>query len=203
MLDMSNSENLHTPMVKKLPTISIKGKDYVLVKDRIIAFNEMYPNGSIITRIIRDDENSVVVTASACPDVANGDRIFIGHSEAYREGSMGNVPVEVAETSAVGRALGMMGIGVIEGIASADEMVKAQKPMAKATDAQIKLLKNLFPQKGKNTPNDDWFNNISAWKASKAIEELMKMETVTMGDEDTNIEGEKSDYNPVTGELLP
>lgn len=34
-------------------------------------------------------------------------------------------PYEVAETSAVGRALGMANYGIIEGIASADEMVKA------------------------------------------------------------------------------
>jgi hypothetical protein len=29
--------------------IKIKGKDYVLVKDRVLAFNEYYPNGCIIT----------------------------------------------------------------------------------------------------------------------------------------------------------
>lgn len=34
-------------------------------------------------------------------------------------------PYEVAETSAVGRALGMANYGIIEGIASADEMKKA------------------------------------------------------------------------------
>lgn len=34
-------------------------------------------------------------------------------------------PYEVAETSAVGRALGFAGYGVIESIASADELVKA------------------------------------------------------------------------------
>jgi hypothetical protein len=34
--------------------ISIKGKDYVLVKDRIIYFNETYPNGSIQTQREKD-----------------------------------------------------------------------------------------------------------------------------------------------------
>lgn len=29
--------------------IDIKGKKYVLVSDRIIYFNETYPNGSIVT----------------------------------------------------------------------------------------------------------------------------------------------------------
>ncbi len=34
-------------------------------------------------------------------------------------------PYEVAETSAIGRALGFAGFGIADGIASADEMVKA------------------------------------------------------------------------------
>jgi len=37
-----------------LPTISIKGKDYVLVKDRILYFNEVCPNGAIQTERISE-----------------------------------------------------------------------------------------------------------------------------------------------------
>jgi hypothetical protein len=40
---------------------------------------------------------------------------------------MGGVALEVAETSAVGRALGFASIGLIDGIASADEMRKVKK----------------------------------------------------------------------------
>ena len=39
---------------------------------------------------------------------------------------MGNVVLEVAETSAVGRALGFAGIGIDTGIVSADEMRKVK-----------------------------------------------------------------------------
>ena len=116
--------------MKKLPTIDIKGKQYVMVKDRIIAFNELYPSGSIETEIVKNDENSVVVKATIKVDDEKSGRairIFNGHSEAYRNGGqMGQVPVEVAETSAVGRALAMLGIGIIESVASADEIVKSQ-----------------------------------------------------------------------------
>ena len=112
--------------MKKLPTISIKGKEYVLVKDRIIAFNELFSKGNILTEIIKNDENSVVCKATVYPDVSDIKRAFTGHSEAYRgQGQMGQVPVEVAETSAVGRALAMLGIGVVDSVASADEMKKA------------------------------------------------------------------------------
>ena len=37
---------------------------------------------------------------------------------------MGDVALEIAETSAIGRALGFANIGLIDGIASADEMRK-------------------------------------------------------------------------------
>lgn len=111
----------------KLPTIDIKGKEYVMVKDRIIRFNELYLEGSITTEILKNDENSVVVKAQVFTD-KDSKRIFTGHSEAYRgDGMMGDVPVEVAETSAVGRALAMMGIGIIESVASAEEMLKPKR----------------------------------------------------------------------------
>jgi hypothetical protein len=41
----------------QLPTIDIKGKDYVLVKDRVLFFNKEYPNGAIQTqRIITEEQ---------------------------------------------------------------------------------------------------------------------------------------------------
>ena len=127
----------------KLPTIKIKRKnkqgeiidvaDYVMVKDRVLSFNEIYTEGQILTEIIKNDEKSVVVKAIVYPNTKNKERYFMGHSEAYREGLLGNVPIEVAETSAVGRALAFMGIGIVESIASADEMLKAgiKKPETK------------------------------------------------------------------------
>jgi len=112
--------------MNKLPTIDIKGKEYVMVKDRIIHFNNTYKNGSIRSKIISYDDGHVVVIAKVIPDVESIERHFVGHSQASDgEGMMGNVALEVAETSAIGRALAMMGIGVIDSIASADEMNKA------------------------------------------------------------------------------
>ena len=124
-------------MPKKLPTISIKGKDYVMVKDRIQAFCELYPQGSIITEIIKNDDISVVAKAMVYRDVKDKNLCTTGHSEAYRgNGQMGQVPVEVAETSAVGRALAMMGIGIVDSIASADEIKKANTLIDNARTGQ-------------------------------------------------------------------
>jgi hypothetical protein len=105
--------------------IDIKGKDYVMVKDRVTYFNDTYPNGSITTSIISADGSVVVVQAVIVPDVKNMDRKFTGVSASNPSKSIEKMtPYEVAETSAVGRALAFMGIGVIDSIASADEMNK-------------------------------------------------------------------------------
>jgi len=125
--------------------VSIKGKSYVLVSDRVLYFNETYPEGSITTELLSaPDAQRVVVKATVSlpigrtPDDENrvylgvAMRTFTGHSQAVIGEGMVNktAALENAETSAVGRALAMMGIGVIESIASADEIKKASTTVA-------------------------------------------------------------------------
>jgi len=114
-----------------LPTIKIQGKDYVQVKDRVIAFNEAHPTGSIVTEMTFEGE-IVRCKAIVRPDHEQINRCFVGHSEELRGSTSINKTsaVENCETSAVGRALAMMGIGVIESIASADELIKAKNKEA-------------------------------------------------------------------------
>lgn len=108
--------------------IDIKGKNYVLVSDRIIYFNENYPNGSITTKLISDwNSDLIVIKSTVIPDIEKPLRKFTGYSQAVVGQGMVNktAALENAETSAVGRALGMIGIGVIDSVASADEMKKS------------------------------------------------------------------------------
>lgn len=111
----------------KLKTIKIQGKDYVLVSTRIAEFNRAYPNGRITTEMINPiDSQVMVIRATIIPDVKNLDRYFTGYSQAVIGKGLVNQTsaLENAETSAVGRALAMLGIGIIEDVASADEMIK-------------------------------------------------------------------------------
>lgn len=105
-------------------TIEIKGKPYVQVSERVKEFHRLHESGSIATEIVSNDEKRIIIKAT----VNTGKSTFTGYSQAeWGKGIMGNVALEVAETSAVGRALGFANIGLIDGIASADEMRKVGK----------------------------------------------------------------------------
>lgn len=118
----------------KTKAIKIKGKEYVQVKDRIAYFNEQYANGMIQSKILTDLlAPEIIILAKITPDIENPDRYFTGYaSETKGRGLVNSTSaLENAETSAVGRALAMMGIGVIDSVASADEVDNAIKKQEK------------------------------------------------------------------------
>src|SRR3990167_4657198 len=144
--------------------IKISGKDYVLVSDRIIYFNENYPNGSIETKLVSPVESDIVVVkATVCPDNSHPTmRVFTGYSQAVKGAGFINktAALENAETSAVGRALAMMGIGVIDSVASVDEIEKAKgieknKELNKPTNEQKVEIMELTKQAGIKPPTAD------------------------------------------------
>lgn len=108
-----------------MKTISIKGKEYVPVVERVKEAHRLDKDISITTEIVGVGDTRTIVKATI---VFNG-KTFTGHSQAeWGKGMMGGVALEVAETSAIGRALGFANIGLLDGIASADEMRKVGKP---------------------------------------------------------------------------
>ena len=131
---------------KRLKRTNIKGRDYIEVNQRILAFWELYPNGRITTELLADDGKRCTFKAS----VYDGDNLLAtGHSFEFQGAGMVNKTsyVENCETSAVGRALGMLGIGVTESIASADEVQAAiehqernEEPLDELTRAQKQLV---------------------------------------------------------------
>lgn len=120
-----------------MKTINIKGKEYVPVVERVKEFHKLYPTGCIKTEVVSNDEQRVVVIAEVCLESGENGNVFrfSGHSQAeWGKGLMGAVALEVAETSAIGRALGFANIGLLDGIASADEMRKTNFPKAVTND---------------------------------------------------------------------
>jgi hypothetical protein len=104
-----------------MKTILIKGKEYTPVVERVKEAHAQDRAVSITTEIIGNTDRAIVKAT-----VRFKGNIFTGHSQAvYGKGMMGDVALEVAETSAIGRALGFANIGLIDGIASADEIRKA------------------------------------------------------------------------------
>ena len=108
-----------------MKTIDIKGKDYVPVTERLIYFKKHNPNWIIITEIIKLDQQFVLMKAS----VIDSEGITRTTAHAYEKENSSFINktsyIENCETSAVGRALGIMGIGIDTSLASADEVANA------------------------------------------------------------------------------
>lgn len=109
--------------------IQIKGKDYVPVEERVKAFFKLFPgNGFIHTEPIQLTEEYCVFKASV-GYYSDGDPVVLGTGFAREKSNDTFINktsyVENCESSAVGRAIGMIGIGLTQGIASADEVQNA------------------------------------------------------------------------------
>lgn len=125
--------------------------NYVPVEDRIEAFYKQHPDGSIQTEIAHFDPQMVIVKAIVyrTPDDT---RPATGHSQMNIPGKTSftkDSETENAETSAVGRALAMMGFEVRRGVASRQEVRnKAPLPDAIETPAWVEPFNKERKDKG-------------------------------------------------------
>lgn len=120
-----------------LKTTEIKGNSYVEVNQRIKAFRQLYPEGFIETQMESCREGMCVIKATVgfytiSNSNENGlekERIILGTGYAYEKEQSSYINktsyIENCETSAVGRALGMLGIGIDTSVASAEEVRNA------------------------------------------------------------------------------
>lgn len=115
-------------MTKKFNTVNIKGKEYVTVAERLLYLSENEVHEIITTPTFYPESQMWVVKAELILHREGGHFKFTGHAqEIIGDGYINKTSaLENAETSAVGRACAMAGIGIIESIASVDEIHKAQ-----------------------------------------------------------------------------
>ena len=119
--------------------VEIHGRQYNTVAERLSAFHETF-NGDaarIVTCVLSEDEKQVTVQAI----VTTPRGTFMGHARS-RKGSGGieqQSDLEVAETSAVGRALAFAGFGAIESVASAEEVIVAQGRESAFSISRVRL----------------------------------------------------------------
>ena len=100
----------------------ISGKDYVKVNQRVKGFRKLMPEGTIETEILKWENGSIVIKATVKDGTG---KILATGMDCEKEGSSYINKfsyVENCETSAVGRALGFLGLGIDTEMASADEM---------------------------------------------------------------------------------
>ena len=110
--------------------VTISGNKYMTTAGRVMAIHEKYPGCvQISTEILNDDELKVEMMATVEITDETGTRKFTGFArEHYEVKTQKDVnyasALENCETSAVGRAIGFAGVGLLpgSGFASADEI---------------------------------------------------------------------------------
>lgn len=112
-----------------MKTINIKGKEYVTVNERLIHFrtNPIYKDWQIHEDVISVDTEGGIFKVTICDE--NGVVRAQAHAQEDKNSSYINKTsfLENGFTSALGRALGYLGIGIDASIASADEVNMAVK----------------------------------------------------------------------------
>ena len=108
-------------------TVNIKGKEYVQVTERVKAFRQICPGGCIATEIVSIDDSMVIMKTTVTDE--DGKILSTGMAFERPDSSYINKTsfIENCETSAVGRALGWIALGVDASMASAEELVNALK----------------------------------------------------------------------------
>ena len=170
-------------------TMDVKGKPYALVNERIKAFRMLYPEGTIETEMLSNEDGICVFKASIyIPEyeeiaksegikVVNNKRL-LGTGTAYeRENSTfinKTSYIENCETSAVGRALAMCGIGIDTSIASAEEVQNAIANQNNKGELLVRISKLMTEKKVLANEPSEHFGKKSNEMSEEELKEVIK-----------------------------
>lgn len=153
-----------------MKTVDIKGRKYVTVNERIKYFVKHKTGYALLTEIIKVTDDECIIRATAYDE--NNRPVATGHAQEFRNASNINKTsyVENCETSAIGRCLAVLGIGIDEEIASADEvqnaLERANSEKRKVTKAEIGALKMRVEERGRD------LGSLLSYYDRETIEEL-------------------------------
>ncbi len=110
-----------------MKSLEIKGKPYIQVNERIKEFrtNDKYDGYCLASNIVKWENDTIIIKAVITDK--EGNVVATGLAEESKGSTFINKTsyIENCETSAWGRALGNLGIGIDASIASADEVFNA------------------------------------------------------------------------------
>ena len=168
-----------------MKTVDIKGKAYVEVNERIKYFRENYKGWSLESDLLSLDNGVCVIKAT----IRDENGVVKANGLAYEKENSTFINktsyIENCETSAWGRALGNLGIGIDTSIASAEEVINAvnNQPKPKLNDSSIyislakltdlNLIKNFY-EENKDKVNDPELLKEKAREHYKAIRDAKK-----------------------------
>lgn len=128
-------------MIRKTKTGRIQGNaDYSFVKDRVKLFREDNPRGDIITEPTILEDGKVLFKATAIKDKSDeASASATGHALSTKAGVK---DFEKLETTAVGRALALLGYMADGEIASAEEMEEYEAFQIQKAEEKEELMQN-------------------------------------------------------------
>ncbi|MBQ2434062.1 MAG: hypothetical protein II266_06485 [Clostridia bacterium] len=180
---------------ESIKTTEIKGKQYAEVNQRIKAFRQLYPEGFIKTEILSLEGGIVTMQAKVGWYFADGSEVILATGTAQEKETTSYINktsyIENCETSAVGRALGMIALGVDTSIASAEEVenaISGQEQMKqdeikaqKITALDLKAIKNRYPKKEQQ-------DNILEYFGIQKLEDMTFAQFMELKDKDNKKE---------------
>lgn len=155
-------------------------EDYVTVSERIERFHEKYPDGRIITNLVEINHETgfVLMQAMIYRTAADPHPAATGHAYEVRGESYINKTsyIENCESSAVGRALALLGFEVRRSISSREEMEKA----ARITPSEATTGERSKPTPAPPARSNDAAAAKPTAQAEKAVSEEQKEEILSL-----------------------
>lgn len=165
-----------------MKTIDIKGKPYIEVNERIKYFRENFKDWALESEIVSLENGVCVIKAT----VRNPEGIIKATGYAYEKENSTFINktsyIENCETSAWGRVLGNLGIGIDTSIASAEEVLNAtlnqdkpkKKPEVKPISDDDKKLIDCVSEISTVEALEEYYKEISGkLTSSEAKKELV------------------------------